>query len=242
MSDFLLGRLGTLTQGVPNTTFTYKWYHGLYGQDAWKVTPRLTLNAGVRWEPFLPQGFTNGAVYNFSFDRLKQGIHSTVFRKAPAGLLYAGDPGFNGKTGVNNRYDQFAPRVGLAFDPKGDGKTSIRASFGMFYDYPNIMIEWYPHVLVISTLLPQAVDRTLNVVEFYYPEDIALFEREFVEAERAAYMETCIEDDEIAERMDAGRLALLKRGVSEIGPYQSPMEDGMQHFHEWYRNNIDLER
>jgi len=144
MSDFLLGRLGTLTQGVPNTTFTYKWYHGVYGQDTWKITPRLTLNAGVRWEPFLPQGFTNGAVYNFSFDRFKQGIHSTVFRKAPAGLLYAGDPGFNGKTGVNNRYDQFAPRVGLAFDPKGDGKTSIRASFGMFYDYPNIMIASTP--------------------------------------------------------------------------------------------------
>jgi choline monooxygenase len=48
-------------------------------------------------------------------------------------------------------------------------------------------------------------------------------------------METCIEDDEIAERMDAGRLALMKRGTSEVGPYQSPMEDGMQHFHEWYR-------
>ncbi|WP_049057757.1 SRPBCC family protein, partial [Achromobacter xylosoxidans] len=56
-----------------------------------------------------------------------------------------------------------------------------------------------------------------------------------VEAQRAAYMETAIEDDEIAERMDAGRKALMLRGVNETGPYQSPMEDGMQHFHEWYR-------
>jgi carboxypeptidase family protein/TonB-dependent receptor-like protein len=144
MSDFLLGRLGGLTQGVPNTTFTYKWYQSLYGQDTWKITPRLTLNAGVRWEPFLPQGFTNGAVYNFSMDRFLKGIHSTVFKKAPAGLLYAGDPGFNGKTGVDNRYNQFAPRLGLAFDPKGDGKTSIRASFGVFYDFPNIMIASTP--------------------------------------------------------------------------------------------------
>lgn len=105
--------------------------------------------------------------------------------------------------------------------------------------YPNVMVEWYPNVLVVSTLHPMGPGKTRNVVEFYYPEEIVLFEREFVEAERAAYMETCIEDDEIAERMDAGRLALLRRGTSEVGPYQSPMEDGMQHFHEWYRRVMD---
>jgi phenylpropionate dioxygenase-like ring-hydroxylating dioxygenase large terminal subunit len=104
--------------------------------------------------------------------------------------------------------------------------------------YPNIMVEWYPHVLVISTLIPQASDRTLNVVEYYYPEDIALFEPEFVEAEQAAYHETAKEDDEIAERMDAGRKALYAQGRSEVGPYQSPMEDGMQHFHEFYRREM----
>jgi choline monooxygenase len=105
--------------------------------------------------------------------------------------------------------------------------------------YPNVMVEWYPHVLVISTLIPKAADRTLNVVEFYYPEDIALFEREFVEAEQAAYRETAKEDDEIAERMDAGRKALVAQGRSEVGPYQSPMEDGMQHFHEFYRREME---
>jgi len=100
------------------------------------------------------------------------------------------------------------------------------------------MVEWYPHVLTVSTLFPLSVDKTLNMVEFYYPEEIVAFEREFVEAQRAAYMETCIEDDEIAERMDAGRQALLARGDNEVGPYQSPMEDGMQHFHEWYRRQM----
>ena len=144
MSDFLLGRLGTLTQGLPNTVFTYKWYYGLYGQDTWKVSRRLTANVGLRWEPFLPQGLNNGAVYNFSFDRFNQGVRSTVFKNAPAGLLYAGDPGFTGKTGVQNRYNQFAPRMGLAFDPRGDGRTSIRASFGMSYDFPNLMIMSTP--------------------------------------------------------------------------------------------------
>jgi choline monooxygenase len=48
-------------------------------------------------------------------------------------------------------------------------------------------------------------------------------------------METCVEDDEIALRMDAGRQALLERGDSQSGPYQTPMEDGMEHFHQWYR-------
>ena len=66
-------------------------------------------------------------------------------------------------------------------------------------------------------------------------EEIVDFEREFIEAERAAYMETAIEDDDIGERMDRGRKALLAQGRSEVGPYQSPMEDGMQHFHEFYR-------
>ncbi len=101
--------------------------------------------------------------------------------------------------------------------------------------YPNIMVEWYPHVLVVSTLLPTDVNKTTNVVEFYYPEEIVEFERDFVEAEQSAYMETAIEDDEIAERMDRGRLALMKQGRSEVGPYQSPYEDGMLHFHEFYR-------
>jgi choline monooxygenase len=104
--------------------------------------------------------------------------------------------------------------------------------------YPNVMVEWYPNVLVISTLIPRGPRHTTNYVEFYYPEEIALFEREFVEAERAAYMETAAEDDEIAERMDAGRLVLLERGENDAGPYQSPMEDGMQHFHEFLRREL----
>ncbi|MEG0938770.1 MAG: aromatic ring-hydroxylating dioxygenase subunit alpha [Comamonas sp.] len=115
-----------------------------------------------------------------------------------------------------------------------NGELPDRGAIWLTY-YPHIMVEWYPHVLTVSTLHPLAVDKTLNVVEFFYPEEIAAFEPEFVQAQKAAYMETCIEDDEIAERMDAGRKALHMRGDNEVGPYQSPMEDGMQHFHEWYR-------
>jgi len=114
-----------------------------------------------------------------------------------------------------------------------NGEAPKHGAIWMTY-YPSVMVEWYPHVLVVSTLHPKGPQKTLNVVEFYYPEEIAAFEREFVEAEQAAYWETCAEDDEIALRMDAGRRALMERGDDEIGPYQSPMEDGMQQFHEWY--------
>jgi len=115
-----------------------------------------------------------------------------------------------------------------------DGEPPPHGAIWLTY-YPTTMVEWYPHVLVVSTLHPQGPQKTLNVVEFYYPEEIVAFEREFVEAQQAAYMETCAEDDEIALRMDAGRRALYERGDDDAGPYQSPMEDGMQHFHEWYR-------
>ncbi|MGZ2748363.1 aromatic ring-hydroxylating oxygenase subunit alpha [Burkholderia stagnalis] len=119
-------------------------------------------------------------------------------------------------------------------------RNGVPPEFGaiwMVY-YPGLMIEWYPHVLVVSWLIPRGPQKTTNIVEFYYPEEIALFEREFVEAERAAYMETAVEDDEIAMRMDAGRRALMNRGESQVGPYQSPMEDGMQHFHEFLRRQL----
>ena len=76
------------------------------------------------------------------------------------------------------------------------------------------------------------------MIEFYYPEDIALFEREFVAAEQAAYSETAIEDAEICARMTDGRRALYREGRNETGPYQSPMEDGLLHFHEFLRREL----
>lgn len=101
--------------------------------------------------------------------------------------------------------------------------------------YPTHMIEVFPHALVLSTLYPKSVQSTLNVVEFYYPAKLLERNPELAESHRKAYMETALEDDEIAERIDAGRRALYQRGVSEAGPYQTPMEDGLRHFHGWYR-------
>ncbi|HEY0907046.1 MAG TPA: aromatic ring-hydroxylating dioxygenase subunit alpha [Methylophilus sp.] len=107
-----------------------------------------------------------------------------------------------------------------------------------FVLYPFLMIEWYPNVLVVSHLIPTGVDSCKNVVEFYYPEDIALFEPDYIQAQQAAYLETAVEDKEICQRMQAGRTALYRQGKDERGPYQHPMETGLEHFHRWYRDQM----
>ncbi len=105
--------------------------------------------------------------------------------------------------------------------------------------YPYLMIEWYPNVLVVSHIIPRGPEACTNVVEFYYPEDIVLFEREYVEAQQAAYAETAVEDEEICQRMHDGRRALHAFGKNEVGPYQHPMETGLEHFHLWLRTQLD---
>ena len=140
MADFLLGRPAAFTAASPNALYMRQWYVGLYGQDTWKLTPRLTMNYGVRWEPFLPQVSANGRVYNFDIDRFRQGIKSTVFKNAPAGFYYPGDPGFPGKSGINKQWLNFGPRLGLAWDVQGDGRTSVRAFYGLSYDY--LPLQW----------------------------------------------------------------------------------------------------
>jgi phenylpropionate dioxygenase-like ring-hydroxylating dioxygenase large terminal subunit len=107
-----------------------------------------------------------------------------------------------------------------------------------FVYYPFLMIEWYPNALIISHLIPNSVDSCSNVIEFYYPEDIALFEHDYIAAQQAAYHETAIEDKEICERMHQGRKALHAQGLDERGPYQHPLESGLEHFHQWYRTQL----
>ena len=120
----------------------------------------------------------------------------------------------------------------------GEGKLPAHGAIWMTY-FPGLMVEWYPHVLVVSQIIPHGPEACTNIVEFYYPEEVVLFEREFIEAEQAAYRETAVEDREICERMTAGRKALYQRGQTDAGPYQMPLEDGMRHFHEFLRRELD---
>ena len=146
------------------------------------------------------------------------------------------------RVGVHNELEQPGSSVYQRWHDKVlEYRNGTPPDFGAIWvtHFPTHMIELYPHTLVLSTLYPKGPQETVNIVEFYYPEEIVHFERDFVEAQQAAYMETAVEDDEIAERMDAGRRILMERGTNEVGPYQSPMEDGMQHFHEWYRSAMN---
>ena len=106
--------------------------------------------------------------------------------------------------------------------------------------FPGLTLEWYPNVLIVSNLIPRSPGLTTNVVEFYYPEEIVHFERDFIEAQKDAYAETALEDDDICRRIDRGRKALWQQGLDDAGPYQSPMEDTMVHFHEWLRRGIGV--
>jgi hypothetical protein len=142
LGDFMTGKLTLLDQATPNTVFVRQWFMGLYAQDTWKVSQRLTLNLGLRYEPWFPTIFANGAIYNFSFDRYNQGISSKVYPNGPPGLYFPGDPGFPGLSGQNRKWKDFEPRVGLAWDPMGNGKTSVRASYGLFYDFANSQV-WF---------------------------------------------------------------------------------------------------
>ena len=118
-----------------------------------------------------------------------------------------------------------------------DGRAPKQGALWMTY-YPNVMLEWYENVLVVSHVVPRGPQRTINVVEFYYPEEIALFEREFAESQQAAYLETANEDGQLCERMERGRRALYGQGLDDAGPYQSPLEDAELHFHEWLRAKL----
>ena len=135
LSDFLLGDVSAFRQANPLVSDLYQRFFGAYAQDTWKVTPKLTMTYGVRWEPIFPLVFRTGQIYNFSLARFYAGQTSTVVPTAPPGFTYPGDSGFVGKSGNPARWRNIEPRVGLAWDPFGDGKTAIRIGGGIARDF-----------------------------------------------------------------------------------------------------------
>jgi hypothetical protein len=139
MADFLLGVPSSFSQGGSQIVAEKMQYVGVYAQDVWRINSNVTVNVGVRWEPYLAAKDQNGFTMAFNQDRFDQNRHSLVYPNAPAGLMFAGDDGFP-SNGANtaNRGNQFAPRAGLVWDPTGEGTQTIRAAAGLYYDSPKL--------------------------------------------------------------------------------------------------------
>jgi hypothetical protein len=125
-SDLELGHLG-LTVTAPFTPHLRMNDWALFAQDDWKISRKVTLNLGVRYDVFHPFTSISGQLSNWNF-----GQQSVKFPAAPLGMTFVGDPGVPDGL-IPTRYKNFAPRVGIAYDPFGNGKTAIRAGYGIFY-------------------------------------------------------------------------------------------------------------
>ena len=137
-ADFLIGAPTNYSQGQGFPSYGRSRYIGLFAQDSWRVKPNLTLNYGLRWDVSRPWSELNGQL-----ETLVPGLQSRRFPGSPTGWVFPGDPGIP-STLAPTRYNNFAPRIGLAYSPSaengllktltgGPGKTSIRVGWGKFY-------------------------------------------------------------------------------------------------------------
>ena len=128
IANLLLGAPVTFYQGLGDFNRGVRlWNVGAYAQDEWRLGTTVTLNYGVRYERINP--FTEIE------DRLNgfiPGVQSQVRPDAPKGLVFPGDPGV--ARGIAEGANTFMPRVGVAWDPTGEGRWSVRSSYGLFYD------------------------------------------------------------------------------------------------------------
>jgi hypothetical protein len=159
LADFLTGKPLNFTQASGYVQDNRYNLPAAFAQDSFKVSPRVTINYGVRWEPALPWHDIYHEAAAFSPANYASGATSIVYPNAPPGEIFAGDPGVYEDGRPSNWYN-FAPRVGIAWDVFGDGKTSLRGGVGEFFDSRtpgfanNRMAQSTPFTLAVTLTQP----------------------------------------------------------------------------------------
>jgi hypothetical protein len=175
LADLLLGAPNTFNQGFgPGAQGHLRYnYFGYYAQDTWHATHRLAINAGLRWEPWFPEYEKNNVGGEFSPANFSSNTVSSVYTNAPAGLVFYGDKGVN-RGFISRRLTNFSPRVGFAFDPSGTGKQSLRASYTLTFEAPELYYDSgfpanAPYASAQSLTLDNSTNETDAVKSFDNP-------------------------------------------------------------------------
>jgi Carboxypeptidase regulatory-like domain/TonB dependent receptor len=135
LGDLELGKLASLTDGNALSDYMRQKVFAAYAQDTYRLTRKLTITAGVRWEPYKPALDKQCRGNQFSFSEFLAGYHSTQYPAAPAGLIFGHDSvNANGCAFANSYLADFSPRLGVVFDPTGSGKQTIRAAFALMHE------------------------------------------------------------------------------------------------------------
>lgn len=160
IADLMLGRASQFVQGGGEFTDLVGWRWSAFVQDNWRVSPRLTLNLGLRWDPMFPYQETEGRVTCF-----QPGVQSQRYPNAPRGLTVGGsdpDPGCP-SAGAPNKLTNFAPRLGFGYRLTQDGRTSIRGGVGYYYT------ALTSNTFTMQTNAPFSPQYFLNDVDFADP-------------------------------------------------------------------------
>jgi hypothetical protein len=157
LADLLIGRFSQLTDGNVISDYLRQTVLAAYLQDAIHVTSHFSVNIGVRWEPSVPAYDKFGRGNQFNWNLFSQNWHSPAYAGTPAGLVFSTDSAQDpyGKAFTAAHWATFSPRLGLVWDPKGDGKQTIRASFNYNHDttmlfYPE---RWTTNAPYVSSIL-----------------------------------------------------------------------------------------
>ena len=162
LADLMIGRMSSFVDGNALSDYMRQTVFAAYAQDNFKVSSRLSLNFGVRWEPSLPAYDKYGRGNQFSYPDFIAGVHSQKYPNAPAGLIFDTDPqNTHGKQFTESHWLAMSPRVGLVWDPTGEGKQTIRSSFSLIHDsielfYPERWTTNPPYASSITLTNPTA--------------------------------------------------------------------------------------